>query len=136
MKIAKKLLAILALVPAMALASEGGFPLDKAPDRQTNMAALQHGAKLFVNYCLNCHSAVSMRYNRLRDLGLTEDQIKQNLLFTSDKVGDLMTTSLAAAGRQGLLWRRTAGFVGNFAREIIFRWHRRRLPVYLPAYVL
>ena len=95
MKIAKKLLAILAFVPAMALASEGGFPLDKAPDRQTNMAALQHGAKLFVNYCLNCHAAVSMRYNRLRDLGLTEDQIKQNLLFSGDKVGDLMTTSLA-----------------------------------------
>ena len=82
MKIAKKLLAILAFVPALALASEGGFPLDKAPDRQTNMAALQHGAKLFVNYCLNCHAAVSMRYNRLKDLGLTEDQIKTNLLFS------------------------------------------------------
>ena len=60
MKIAKQLLAILAFVPAMAFANEGGFPLDKAPDRQTNMAALQHGAKLFVNYCLNCHAAASM----------------------------------------------------------------------------
>src|SRR5471030_1408698 len=95
MKIAKKLLAILAFVPAMAFASEDSFPLDKAPDRSTNLAALQHGAKLFVNYCLNCHAAVSMRYNRLKDLGLTEDQIKNNLLFTGDKVGDLMTTSLA-----------------------------------------
>ena len=37
------------------------------------MAALQNGAKLFVNYCLNCHSASYMRYNRLRDIGLTED---------------------------------------------------------------
>jgi len=96
MNFAKKLIAILALVPGLALASEGGHPLDRAPDRSTNMAALQNGAKLFVNYCLNCHAAVSMRYNRLKDLGLTEDQIKANLLFAGDKVGDLMTTTLAA----------------------------------------
>lgn len=95
MNLSKKLLAILALVPALALANEGGHPLDKAPDRSTNMAALQHGAKLFVNYCLNCHSASSMRYNRLKDLGLSEDQIKANLLFSGDKVGDMMTTALA-----------------------------------------
>jgi ubiquinol-cytochrome c reductase cytochrome c1 subunit len=78
------------------LANEGGFALDHAPDRSTDMAALQNGAKIFVNYCLNCHSASAMRYNRLRDIGLTEDQIKSNLLFTSDKVGDLMKTSLTA----------------------------------------
>ncbi|HAT31755.1 MAG TPA: cytochrome c1 [Janthinobacterium sp.] len=94
MNFPKKLLAILALVPALAMANEGGFPLDKAPDRSTDMAALQHGAKLFVNYCLNCHAASSMRYNRLRDLGLNEDQIKANLLFTGEKVGDMMTTAL------------------------------------------
>ncbi len=96
MNFSRKLLALLALVPALTMASEGGFALDKAPDRSNNMAALQHGAKLFVNYCLNCHSASLMRYNRLKDLGLSEDQIKNNLLFTSDKVGDMMTTALAA----------------------------------------
>ncbi|MFA9216586.1 MAG: cytochrome c1 [Sphingomonadaceae bacterium] len=96
MKFPKKLLALLALLPALALANEGGFPLSKAPDRSNNMAALQNGAKLFVNYCLNCHNASSMRYNRLRDLGLSEDQIKNNLLFTGEKVGELMTTSLQA----------------------------------------
>ncbi|MES2935310.1 MAG: cytochrome c1 [Pseudomonadota bacterium] len=90
----KKLLAALALVPALVMANEGTYPLDAAPDRSTDMAALQNGAKLFVNYCLNCHSAVSMRYNRLKDIGLSEDQIKNNLLFTGDKVGDLMKTSL------------------------------------------
>ncbi len=95
MNFPKKMLAILALVPVLALASEGGHPLDKAPDRSTNMAALQNGAKLFVNYCLNCHSASSMRYNRLKDLNLTEDQIKANLLFTSEKVGDMMTSVLS-----------------------------------------
>ncbi len=79
-----------------ALANEGGPAWDKFPkDRVTDMAALQHGAKLFVNYCLNCHSAAYMRYNRLTDIGLTTEQIKQNLLFSSDKVGDLMTVAMS-----------------------------------------
>jgi ubiquinol-cytochrome c reductase cytochrome c1 subunit len=55
---------------------------------------LQNGAKLFVNYCLNCHSAAFMRYNRLTDIGLTEQQIKDNLLFTTDKVGDTMKAAI------------------------------------------
>ena len=97
MNFPKKLLAILALLPGLALANEGGVALDKAPDRSNNMAALQHGAKLFVNYCLNCHNASSMRYNRLRDLGLTEEQIKANLLFTGEKVGEMMTTTMKPA---------------------------------------
>ena len=97
MNFAKKLLATLALLPGLALANEGGIALDKAPDRSNNMAALQHGAKLFVNYCLNCHNASSMRYNRLKDLGLSEEQIKANLLFTGDKVGEMMTTSMKPA---------------------------------------
>ena len=78
-----------------ASAQEGGPAWDKFPtERLTDQAALQHGAKLFVNYCLNCHQAAYMRYNRLRDIGLTDDQIKSNLLFAGDKVGDLMKTSL------------------------------------------
>ncbi|MBN4659318.1 cytochrome c1, partial [Escherichia coli] len=60
----------------------------------TDIAALQNGAKLFVNYCLNCHSAAFMRYNRLRDIGLTEQQIKDNLMFATDKVGETMKVSL------------------------------------------
>ena len=95
MKLVKKLLVALALVPALALASEGGFPLDSAPDRGNDLSALQNGARLFVNYCLNCHSASLVRYNRLRDIGLSEDQIRENLLFTGDKVGDLMKTSMS-----------------------------------------
>src|SRR6476661_6101060 len=86
MKFSKKILAVLALLPGFVFANEGTFPLDRAPER-TDVASLQNGAKLFVNYCLNCHSASAMRYNRLRDLGLSEDQIKDNLLFTQDKVG-------------------------------------------------
>ncbi len=90
----KKLLAILALLPSLVFANGGEFPLDRAPDLTNDMAALQNGAKLFVNYCLNCHSASSMRYNRLRDIGLTEEQIKKNLLFTTDKVGETMTSAM------------------------------------------
>ncbi|MES2319780.1 MAG: cytochrome c1 [Pseudomonadota bacterium] len=93
MNFPKQLIAILALLPGLALASSGGHPLDKAPER-ASMVSLQNGAKLFVNHCLNCHSAASMRYNRLKDLGLSEDQIKANLLFTQDKVGGMMTTAL------------------------------------------
>lgn len=94
MKLLKKLLATLALVPVLALANEGGFPLDRAPDRSHDLSALQNGARLFVNYCLNCHSASLVRYNRLRDIGLSDDQIRENLLFTSDKVGDLMKATM------------------------------------------
>jgi ubiquinol-cytochrome c reductase cytochrome c1 subunit len=68
--------------------------LDSAPDKTQDQAALQNGARLFVNYCLNCHSLSSMRYNRLRDIGLTEQQIKDNLLFTAEKVGEPMTIAM------------------------------------------
>ncbi len=94
MKLLKKLLAALALVPVLAVASEGGFPLDRAPDRSSDLSSLQNGARLFVNYCLNCHSASLVRYNRLRDIGLSEDQIRENLLFAGDKVGDLMKVTM------------------------------------------
>ena len=93
MKFAKKMMAVLALVPGLVFASEGGFPLERAPERH-DLASLQNGAKLFINYCLNCHSASAMRYNRLRDLGLSEEQIKNNLLFSQDKVGGMMTTAM------------------------------------------
>jgi ubiquinol-cytochrome c reductase cytochrome c1 subunit len=97
MKLLKKLIAAVALVPVLAFANEAGFPLDHTqPERTKDLTALQNGAKLFVNYCLNCHSASAMRYNRLKDIGLTEEQIKNNLLFTSDKVGDLMKVAMPA----------------------------------------
>jgi ubiquinol-cytochrome c reductase cytochrome c1 subunit len=67
---------------------------DKAPNKVNDLPALQNGAKLFVNYCLNCHSAAFMRYNRLRDIGLSEQQIKDNLLFATDKVGDTMKAAI------------------------------------------
>ncbi|MFG6468613.1 cytochrome c1 [Roseateles sp. BYS87W] len=90
------LLASLSLVGA-ANASSGGIEWDKFPkEKMSDMAALQNGAKLFVNYCLNCHAAAFMRYNRMRDIGLTEADIKNNLLFAADKVGETMKVSIDA----------------------------------------
>ncbi|MCX7180570.1 MAG: cytochrome c1 [Proteobacteria bacterium] len=92
----RKLLFTLLFLP-MAVFASAELHLDKAPDRARDMAALQSGAKIFVNYCLNCHSASYMRYNRLRDIGLNEDQIRENLLFTSDKVGEPMRIAMQRA---------------------------------------
>ena len=89
-KIFLSLLISCGLLASVAHASGGDtIAWDKAPNKTNDLGALQNGAKLFVNYCLNCHSAAYMRYNRLKDIGLTEQQIKDNLLFTTDKVGDL-----------------------------------------------
>ena len=85
------LLAALALTGSV-FAQEHGHALDPFPmERTTELPALQNGARLFVNYCLTCHTASYMRYNRLHDIGLNDDQIRGNLLFTGGKVGDLMT---------------------------------------------
>ena len=81
------------LAPPAAPASEGPR-LQSAPINAHDLASLQNGAKLFINYCLNCHSAGYMRYNRLRDLGLTEQQIRDNLIFTGVKVGELMQVAM------------------------------------------
>lgn len=93
----KKLIGAVALMLTCtaAMAAEGGYPLETAPNRVNDVAALQNGAKLFVNYCLNCHAAASMRYNKLTDIGLTDEQIKKNLLFSGEKVGDLMTVAMS-----------------------------------------
>lgn len=89
-------LALLAGPLGSASAAGDGIAWDKFPkERVTDLAALQNGARLFVNYCLNCHAAAFMRFNRLRDIGLTEQQIKENLVFTGAKVGDTMKVALA-----------------------------------------
>ncbi len=76
------------------LAAKPTIPIERAPDRSHDMAALQNGAKLFVNYCLNCHSASFMRFNRLRDIGLNDKQIAENLTFTTDRIGDTMVVAM------------------------------------------
>ena len=93
----KMILAIvLLLIPLLGRAEEAGVVLDRAPIDLNDRISLQRGASAFVNHCLNCHSASVMRYARLEDLGLTEEQIRDNLIFTDARVGDTMTTAMDA----------------------------------------
>ena len=85
---------LLILVPALTLAAEDGVHLDKANIDPDNQQSLQRGARLFVNYCLSCHAAGLMRYERMgQDLGISEPLVAENLMFTGGKVGDLMTVA-------------------------------------------
>jgi ubiquinol-cytochrome c reductase cytochrome c1 subunit len=87
---------ILFAVASAAFAEEGAWLLS-APSNRLDVESLQRGARNFVNYCLNCHSAQYMRYIRLTDLGLTEKQIQDNLMLASDKIGSTMTVAMSRA---------------------------------------
>ena len=101
----KKLITCLLLcLPIFAYAASG-VPLEKADINLENKDSLRAGAKLFVNYCLSCHSASYMRYNRMaKDLSMSDDQVEQNLMFVANfeklesgepkKIGDLMTVAM------------------------------------------
>jgi ubiquinol-cytochrome c reductase cytochrome c1 subunit len=85
-----------------ARAASEGVKLDHIGTNVTDVASLQSGARTFVNFCLNCHSASLMRYNALRDIGLTEEQIKDNLMFTAEKIG--MPMAIAMTPRDARDW--------------------------------
>ncbi|MEW5880666.1 MAG: cytochrome c1 [Pseudomonadota bacterium] len=84
----------LALFATGVFAASTAAPLDRWPDRSKDLAALQNGARIFANYCLGCHSANLMRWNRLNDIGLDDKQIKDFLIFGPQKVGDTMTIAM------------------------------------------
>ena len=87
-------LLLLTIIPVLSLAAEEGVHLDKANIDPDNQQSLQRGARLFVNYCLSCHSAGLMRYERMgQDLGIDEKLVSENLMFTGGRVGDLMTVA-------------------------------------------
>ena len=100
----KKSLILLAglLIPVMSWASGGTiFPDDDISIDWDDKQSMQRGAALFTNYCLSCHSAGYSRYNRVgADLGISDELMKQNLIFTTDKygeqtkVGSLMKTTM------------------------------------------
>ena len=74
--------------------SAENIELSKAPVDLTDNQSLQRGARTFTNYCLNCHSAKYMRYSNLQDIGLSAETIKNDLLFTGDKIGDTMSVNM------------------------------------------
>ncbi len=89
---------LLVLLSPAVLASGGhGAKLDPVKIDLDDKASLQRGARTFVNYCLSCHSASYMRYNRMgRDLGISDELVEEHLLFAADKVGDLMKAVMPA----------------------------------------
>lgn len=89
--------ALLLAAPMSMAAAAGGGSYEPVEIDLRNQESLQRGAQIFTNYCLSCHSAAAMRFNRLQDIGLTEDEIKNNLMFTTDKVGDVMHAAINPA---------------------------------------
>ncbi|MFM5240467.1 cytochrome c1 [Aeromonas media] len=88
--------AVLALLPGLVLAAGGGFPLDKAEYDLSDKASLQRGAATFMNYCAGCHSTQYQRYNRVAaDIGIPEELMRENLVFTGAKIGDLMKSAMS-----------------------------------------
>jgi len=101
----KKVIIALVMVSLSSLvnAAGGKIHLDEANIDLTDKASLQRGAKLFTNYCLNCHAASFMRYNRMgKDLGISDKLVADNLIFSDDKVGDLMKVAMTT--EDGATW--------------------------------
>jgi ubiquinol-cytochrome c reductase cytochrome c1 subunit len=96
-----KRLFFLALLLPLSVLAETGYRLDHSPNDVRDLVSLQAGARTFVNYCQGCHGAQYMRLNRLTEIGLTEAQIRENLMFTVDKVGETMRTSMPAKEAKG-----------------------------------
>ena len=98
-RLPRVLVALACLVAGGTALAFGGpdLRLEPAPVHRLDDASLQRGARTFVNYCLNCHSAKYMRYNRLTDIGLTEDQIRDNLILGDAKIGDVMSIAMRPA---------------------------------------
>ena len=85
---------IFLFISPLSLSAEN-IELSKAPVDLTDNLSLQRGAKIFTNYCLNCHSAKYMRYSNLQDIGLSAETIKNDLLFTGNKIGDTMSVNMS-----------------------------------------
>jgi len=89
-----RIFAIFSLFFSLNSFSASNVDLTKAPIDLTDNQSLQRGARTFVNYCLNCHSANYMRYSNLIDIGLSPETIKRDLMFNADKIGDTMAVNM------------------------------------------
>lgn len=91
----KRVIFILLLLPNLVFASGGEGMLMEADIDLRDHASLQEGAKWFMNYCSGCHSLDFSRFQRVaKDLGLTEEQMKKNLMFTAEKIGEPMNIAM------------------------------------------
>jgi ubiquinol-cytochrome c reductase cytochrome c1 subunit len=89
----KALLLSLFVLPGMVLAASAGYRIDRSPHDPRDVVSLQSGARTYVNYCLGCHSLQYMRYQGLTELGISEAQVKEHLLFTAEKIGEPIRTT-------------------------------------------
>ena len=90
----KKLLFVAAVVLPVTAVQAADISLDKVPRKTTDLVSLQHGAKVFVNYCVGCHSAAFMRYTKLEELGLSQKEIEDNLLLANDDIAETMKSAI------------------------------------------
>ncbi len=89
------IMAMISLGSAPLMAASSGATLDHFEVDLRDQASLQRGAQIFTNYCLSCHSASLMRYNRMaKDLGISEELVIENLMFTTDKIGNTMDVAM------------------------------------------
>ena len=92
------LVALLAMVPGLSSAVGTGMPPVKVDTDPHDRESLQRGARIFVNYCLSCHSASYMRFSRLAsDLNIADQLVVDNLMFVTDKIGNTMEVAMRAA---------------------------------------
>src|SRR5438045_1023269 len=98
----RKRLLLALLAPLAAFAAGGGYPLDRSPHDPRDLVSVQAGARTFVNYCLGCHSAQYVRYQGLTAIGLSEQQIREHLMFTGDKIGEPMKGPMSI--KEGKQW--------------------------------
>src|SRR3954451_22827941 len=101
----KTLIALLAAAPLFAFGAEG-YRLDRSPHDPRDLVSLQSGARIYMNYCLGCHSLQFMRYEGLKEIGLSEAQIRDNLMFTAEKVGEPI--KIAVNPKEAKAWFGTA----------------------------
>jgi ubiquinol-cytochrome c reductase cytochrome c1 subunit len=88
---------LLLVISAPVMASGGGALMQSAANDVGDIASLQRGARNFVNYCMGCHSAQYIRYNKLQeDLHLTDEQVQQNLMFATKKIDEMMMVNMPA----------------------------------------
>jgi ubiquinol-cytochrome c reductase cytochrome c1 subunit len=89
-------------LPLGAMSAESGYRLDPSPHDPRDLASVQAGARTYVNYCLGCHGMQYMRYSGLTAIGLSESQIRDNLMFTGEKVGEPMRSTITT--KEGKQW--------------------------------
>lgn len=80
---------------ALAAAPAGGI-MQSGTDL-SDKASLQRGAKYFMNYCSGCHSLQYLRFSRMaEDLGMSEEEVMENLNFTGAAFGEHIMSSMPA----------------------------------------